>query len=100
MRRNQALALVFVVAAALTGCSTTDNANHTTNSNSAASPAASPQRDGVVETNANIPQNANSKTVPSNTGVVTNDNGNANTAGVRPINSNNRNANGNKNNNH
>jgi len=73
MRRNQMLALVFVVAAALTGCGTTDNANHTTNANN--SNAASPQR-GVVETNANIPQNANSKTVPSNTGVLTNDNGN------------------------
>jgi hypothetical protein len=102
MRRNHALALVFVVAAALTGCSTADNTNNSNaNSSSAATPAASPQRQGVIETNANIPQNANSKTVPSNTGVVTNDNGNANTAGVRPINSNNRNrnANGNKNNN-
>jgi len=94
MRRNQALALVFVVAAALTGCATTDNANHTTNANN--SNAASPQREGVVETNANIPQNANSKTVPSNTAVVTNDNGNANTAGVREIN---RNGNANNNNN-
>ncbi|HKO99058.1 MAG TPA: hypothetical protein VJU86_18810 [Pyrinomonadaceae bacterium] len=92
MRRNQALALVFVVGAALTGCSTTDNTNRTTNANS--SNAASPQRDGVVETNANIPQNANSRNVPSNTGVVTNDNGNANTAGVKPIN-----GNANKNNN-
>lgn len=98
MRRNQALALVLVVAAAFTGCATADNANHTTNVNNGN--AASPQREGVVETNANIPQNANSKTVPSNTGVLTNDNGNANTAGVRPINSNNRNANSNKNNNH
>jgi hypothetical protein len=91
MRRNHALALVFVVAAALTGCATTDNAN---NSN-----AASPQREGVVETNANIPENANSRNVPSNTGVVTNDNGNANTSGIRPINSNNSNANRNRNNN-
>ena len=95
MRRNQALALVFVVAAALTGCATADNANHTTNANN--SNAASPQREGVVETNANIPANANSRNVPSNTGVVTNDNGNANTAGVRSINSNNRNANKNHN---
>jgi len=90
MRRIQMLALVVVAGAALTGCSTTDNANRT-NAN-----AAAPQRDGVVETNANIPQNSNSRNVPSNTGVVTNDNGNANTAGVRPINSN---ANSNRNNN-
>jgi hypothetical protein len=96
MRGNQALALVFVVAAALTGCATADNANHTTNANNS-NAAASPQREGVVETNANIPQNANSKTVPSNTGVLTNDNGNANTAGVRDINSNNRNVNANAN---
>ena len=75
MRRNQALALVFVGAAALTGCGTTDNANNTSNANN--SNAASPQRQGVVETNANIPENANSRNVPSNTGVVTNDNGNA-----------------------
>ena len=93
MRRNSALALVFVVGAALTGCATSDNANRTTNANANANVAA-PQREGVVETNANIPQNANSRNVPSNTGVVTNDNGNANTAGVKPINSN-----GNKNNN-
>lgn len=42
-------------------------------------------------------ENANSKTVPSNTGVLTNDNGNANTAGVRSTNSNNRNSNRNNN---
>jgi ABC-type uncharacterized transport system auxiliary subunit len=95
MRRNQALALVFVVAAALTGCATNDNANNTSNANN--SNAASPQRQGAVETNANIPANAISRSVPSNTGVLTNDNGNANTAGVRSINSNNRNANSNKN---
>jgi hypothetical protein len=32
-------------------------------------------RNGVVETNANV-QNLNAKTAPSNTGVVTNNNGN------------------------
>lgn len=42
---------------------------------------------GVVETNANV-QNLNANTAPSNTGVVTNNNGNKNTAGVRPINGN------------
>lgn len=95
MRRNQALALVFVMAAALTGCATADNANNRSNTNNTnAVPA---QREGVVETNANIPANANSRNVPSNTGVVTNDNGNQNTAGVKSINSNNRNANKNRN---
>jgi hypothetical protein len=42
---------------------------------------------GVVETNANV-QNLNANNAPSNVGVVTNDNGNKNTAGVRPINGN------------
>lgn len=88
MRRNSALALVFVVAAAFTGCATTDNTNNRSNNN-----ANGAQRDGVVDTNANIPANANSKSVPSNTGVLTNDNGNANTDGVKSINSNNRNVN-------
>jgi len=89
MRRNQALALVFVVAAALTGCSTTDNANTATNANHTnATTVASPQRDGVVDVNANIPANANRRSVSSNTGVVTNNNGNENTAGVKTVNSN------------
>ena len=42
----------------------------------------------VVDANANIPANTDSKTVSSNTGVLTNDNGNANTAGVRSTNGN------------
>jgi len=40
----------------------------------------------VVETNAN--RNTNANTVPANVGVVTNNNGNKNTAGVRSINDN------------
>jgi len=96
MRRNQALALVFALAAALTGCSTADNANTATNANNTnASTAASPQRDGVVDVNANIPGNANRQSVSSNTGVLTNNNGNENTAGVKSVNSNK--ANGNRN---
>lgn len=42
---------------------------------------------GAVETNANV-QNLNANNVPANVGVVTNNNGNKNTAGVRPINGN------------
>jgi len=58
-------------------------------------------RNGVVDTNANVPKNLNANSAPSNVGVVTNDNGNKNTSGVTTINSNNanRNANGNKNSN-
>ncbi len=97
MRRTKALALVFVVAAAFTGCATTDNTNsaNTNTSNSNNSNAA--HREGVIETNANISENANRKDVPANTGVLTNDNGNENTSGVKSVNSNNRNANKNKN---
>ena len=43
---------------------------------------------GAVETNANLNKNMNANTAPSNVGVVTNDNGNKNTSGVRPINGN------------
>jgi hypothetical protein len=57
-------------------------------------------RNGVVETNANIPKNMNANSAPSNVGVLTNDNGNKNTDGVTSMNHNaNHNANGNKNHN-
>lgn len=44
-------------------------------------------RNGVIETNANV-QNLNANNAPSNTGVLTNDNGNKNTSGIREINGN------------
>lgn len=87
MRRNLALAIVLAVAAALTGCATTDNANSRANTNNTNNPG-NPPREGLVETNANIPANTNSRTVSSNTGVVTNDNGNANTDGIKSVNHN------------
>lgn len=71
MPRNLILALVLTGAAALAGCSTTENANSGTNAN-----------------NSNLPANANRSSVPSNTGVLTNNNGNENTAGVKPVNGN------------
>lgn len=82
MRRTLALALVLGGAVSLAGCSTTDNTNQA-NTN-----AGNPPRQGVVETNANVPANTNSNTVSSNTAVVTNNNGNKNTAGVKSINQN------------
>lgn len=89
MRRNLLLAFALTGAAVLAGCSTTDNTNGRANTN-----AGNPPREGVVETNANIAPNTNSKTVSSNTGVLTNNNGNKNTAGVNSINGNrNRNRN-------
>ena len=87
MRRNLALAIVLAVAAALTGCATTDNANKANTNNSTTS-AGNPPRDGAVDTNVNMPANTNSRTVSSNTGVVTNDNGNANTDGIKSVNHN------------
>jgi PBP1b-binding outer membrane lipoprotein LpoB len=82
MRRTLALALVLGGAMSLAGCSTTDNTNQA-NTN-----AGNPPRQGVVETNANLPANTNSNTVSSNTAVVTNNNGNKNTAGIKSINGN------------
>lgn len=82
MRRTLSLVLVLGGAVSFAGCSTTDNTNQA-NTN-----AGNPPRQGVVETNANIPANTNSNTVSSNTAVVTNNNGNKNTAGIKSINGN------------
>lgn len=90
----------LVASAALTifaaGCGT-DNSNNANNSNatSNANNANGANRNGVVETTP-MPANANNKTVDSKTGVVQNDNGNANTAGVRTMDNKNA-ANGNAN---
>ena len=76
------LAFLFVLAlVGLTGACA-----NTTNDNGA-------NRNGVVETNANV-GNLNANNAPPNTGVVINNNGNQNTSGVRPVNAN---ANGNHN---
>ena len=74
MKRN--LAFLFVLALiGVTGACTT-----TTNDNGA-------NRNGVVETNANV-GNLNANNAPPNTGVVINNNGNKNTSGVRTVNAN------------
>lgn len=88
MRRK--LGLLCLLAAASWGAACGGGDSNTNNGNAT--------RNGVVETNANVPKNLNANTAPSNVGVLTNDNGNKNTDGVRPINENgNRNANGGKN---
>lgn len=80
MKRN--LVFLFVLAlVGVTGACTT-----TTNDNGA-------NRNGVVETNANV-SNVNATNAPDKTGVVVNNNGNQNTSGVRTVNAN---ANGNHN---
>ncbi|MDX6614365.1 MAG: hypothetical protein QOD75_3551 [Blastocatellia bacterium] len=95
MRRIFTFGLVLVAVSVLADCTATNNTNRA-NTNAAAVNAnaaannnvGNPPRDGVIDTNANIPQNANSRNVSSNTAVVTNNNGNANTAGVKTVNQN------------
>jgi hypothetical protein len=86
MRRTLALPVALIVASFLAGCGGDDHSN-TNNSNAT--------RNGAIQTNANISPTANANNVPSNTAVVTNNNGNANTAGVNTLNSNGRSGNGN-----
>ena len=88
MRRTLALSVVLVVASFLAGCGGADNAN--TGSNNAT-------RNGVVDTNANMNPRTNANSVPSNTAVVTGNNGNANTAGVSSTNGNGNRSGGNGN---
>lgn len=91
MRRTLTLLCLLAVATWSAACGSDANTN-ATNSNAT--------RNGVVDTNANIPKNMNASTAPSNVGVLTNDNGNKNTDGVSTMNDNmNHNANGNKNHN-
>lgn len=93
MRRTLTLVSLLAFAAWGAACGGGDS---NTNSNAVNGNAT---RNGVVDTNANVPKNLNANSAPSNVGVVTNDNGNKNTSGVSTINSNNanHNANGNKN---
>jgi hypothetical protein len=98
MRRIATLLATLALGGALAACgsdSNTNNANTTrANANAAVSNANGAGREGVIETNANIPPNMNTRTAPSNTAVVMNNNGNKNTAGITTINGNaNRNAN-------
>jgi hypothetical protein len=87
MRRTLSLLCLLGVAAWGAACGGGD-----ANSNANAT------RNGVVDTNANIPKNMNANSAPSNVGVLTNDNGNKNTDGVSKINDNgNKSANGNRN---
>ena len=80
MKRNLALLFVLALVGVTGACATTTNDNGS-------------NRNGVVETNANV-GNLNANNAPPNTGVVINNNGNQNTSGVRPVNAN---ANGNHN---
>lgn len=80
MKRNLAFLFVLALVGVTGACATTTNDNGA-------------NRNGVVETNANV-GNLNANNAPPNTGVVVNNNGNQNTSGVRPVNAN---ANGNHN---
>jgi hypothetical protein len=88
MRRTSAILATLALASTLTACDAGTNSNNASTENGNAQ-----GRDGIVD-NANLPKNANSRTVTPGTAVLTNDNGNKNTAGVRSINSNNGNHSG------
>lgn len=90
MRRTLALSVVLVVASFLAGCGGADQTNGNSGSNNAT-------RNGVVDTNANMNPRTNANSVPSNTAVVTGNNGNANTAGVSSMNGNHNTSTGNGN---
>jgi len=88
MRRTLALLCLLALASLGFGCGS-DNANsgNTGGANNNAT------RNGIVETNSNMSPRTNGNSVPSNTAVVTNNNGNDNTAGVKSTNGNNGNGN-------
>jgi hypothetical protein len=92
MRRIATLLATLALGGALAACGSdtnTNNANTTrSNANAASTNANGAGRNGVIETNANLPANMNGRTAPPSTAVVTNDNGNKNTAGIRSINAN------------
>jgi hypothetical protein len=102
MRLKIALPLVLAAGTLLAGCSSdTTNGNAGNSNTGAATNTNSSPRNGVVETNVNMPANTNGNTVSSNTAVLTNNNGNKNTAGVSSMNTNGHNnsnthSNGNK----
>jgi hypothetical protein len=85
MRRTMATLCLLAAAGMWSAC----GGDNTNSGNAGSSNNAT--RNGVVETNANMKPNTNGNTVPSNTAVVTNNNGNDNTAGVKPTNSSNAN---------
>jgi len=80
MRRILAVLCLSAVAGLGAGCSSTDNSNAGGSNNAT--------RNGIVESNSNMSPRTNGNSVPSNTAVVTNDNGNDNTAGVKSTNNN------------
>ncbi|MBA3766241.1 MAG: hypothetical protein H0W99_04490 [Acidobacteria bacterium] len=92
MRRTLALPVLLLAASFLAGCDGADTTNGNSGSNNAT-------RNGVVETNANMNPRTNANSVPSNTAVVTGNNGNANTAGISSTNGNGNRAAGNGNSN-
>ncbi|MDT4955889.1 MAG: hypothetical protein QOJ02_4027, partial [Acidobacteriota bacterium] len=80
MRRTLAVLCLLAAAGLATGCGSdnTNAGNGSGNSNAT--------RNGIVDTNNNMNPKMNGNSVPSNTAVVTNDNGNDNTMGVKTTN--------------
>ena len=96
MRRTAVLSAALALGGLLTACGGDSNTNSNasnanaarSNVNATAGNANGVARDGVIDTNANISPNANSRSVPSNTAVVVNNNRNENTSGVSTMNGN------------
>ena len=86
MRRTAALSAALALGGLLSACGGDSNGNsNTSNANAARSNASGVSRNGVIDST-NVPANLKPNSVPSNTGVLLNNNGNDNTSGVRPIN--------------
>jgi len=98
IRRTAALSAALALGGLLAACGGDSNTNSNAsnanaarsnvNANATAGNANGVARDGVIDTNANISPNANSRSVPSNTAVVVNNNRNENTSGVSTMNGN------------
>lgn len=87
MRRTLAVLCLCAVATLGVGCGSSDNTSNAGNSSNAT-------RNGVVDTNSNMSSRPSNQ---SNVATVVNDNGNDNTAGVKPMNGNAGHSNGNSN---
>jgi ABC-type uncharacterized transport system auxiliary subunit len=106
MRRTSTLFAALALAATMAACGGESNANNANannaNSRSSTDNGNAQGREGIIDTNANVPANANGRTADPGTAVIQNNNSNKNTSGVSTVNDNgnsNRRGNGNNRNN-
>lgn len=86
MRRTLAVLCLCALATLGVGCGGSDNTSNAGSNNAT--------RNGVIDSNANMSSRPSNQ---SNVATVVNDNGNDNTAGVKPMNGNSGHSNGNSN---